>query len=54
MLLSSSRCSSVAMIERDVLLKLRYLTAKLHGVTADQRVMFVVTVPSELAVTTSV
>jgi hypothetical protein len=40
----SSRYYSVAMMEHGVLLKLRCLTAKLHGVTTDKRVMFVVNV----------
>ena len=53
MLPPSSRYSSVAMMEHGVLLRLRCLTAKLHGVTADKRVMFIVNVVRTSVATTS-
>jgi hypothetical protein len=49
----SSRYSSVAMMEYGVLLRLRCLTAKLHGVTADKSVMFIVNVVRASIATTS-
>ena len=53
MLPPSSRYSSVAMMEHGVLLRLRCLTAKLHGVTADKSVMFIVNVVRTSVATTS-
>ena len=53
MLPPSSRYSSVAMMEHSVLLRLQCLTAKLHGVTADKRVMFIVSVVRTSVVTAS-